>query len=230
LFYGSITPGKIGSFSKMFHLKEHTQKDLGACISSVTLERFLDLFMVASFALIGSVIALKYFTGIFIEFLILFLILIVILILSFNEKTREWLIWTVFKILIPKKFKDRTRGSFQAFKETLLSPKQIITPVILTIIAWAAIYTQSYCIALALHMNIPFLPFIFISSIATIITLIPITVGGIGTTEAAITVLFNRIFFIEPATALSMAIINRIVGLIVTIIGGVLSMKDEKYF
>src|SRR3989344_952551 len=230
LFYGNITPGKIGSFSKIFHLQEPTKRDIGGCISSVTLERFLDLLMVATFALIGSIIALNYFTGIFVEFLILFLILLTVLLLSLNEKTREWFVWKVYKFLIPKKFKDRTLSSFNAFKETLLAPKQIIMPVILTIMVWAGIYTQTYLIAQALHMNISFLPFIFVSSIATVVTLIPITVGGIGTSEAAITVLFTRVFQTTPEIALSMAIITRIIGLIVTIIGGILSMRDEKYF
>ncbi|MDO8555698.1 MAG: lysylphosphatidylglycerol synthase transmembrane domain-containing protein [Nanoarchaeota archaeon] len=230
LFYGNITPGRIGTFSKIFYLKTKTNRDLGGCISSVTLERFLDLFTVGLFALIGSGIALHYFKGIFLEFLLLFLILVVILIISLNKKSREFFIWNVFRFLVPKKYKDRARQSFLAFEDTLLEPRQIIIPIIVTIITWIGIYAQMYLIGLALNLDIPFFKFIFISSIATIVTLIPITVGGIGTSEIAITVLFNKIFQTEPAVALALAIINRIVGLIITIIGGLLSMREEKYF
>ncbi len=230
LFYGNITPGRIGTFCKIFYLKEKTHRDLGGCISSVTLERFLDLFTVGFFALIGSSIALHYFKGIFLEFLFLFLILVAILIISLNHKSREFVIWNLFKFLIPKRLKDRARQSFIAFEDTLLEPKQIIIPMIVTIVTWIGIYAQMYLIGLALNLNIPFLKFIFISSIATIVTLIPITVGGIGTSEITITVLFNTIFGIAPAVALSLAIINRIIGLIVTIVGGILSMREEQYF
>ncbi len=229
-FYGNITPGRIGTFSKIFHLKERTKKNIGACISSVTLERFFDLFTVASFAFLGSIVTLKYFHGIFFQFLILFLVLIVVLLLSLHEPTRNFFIWRVFYFLVPRKFKDRARISFEAFHATLLKPQQIVLPIIATLGVWFVLYLQMYLIALALHVNVPLLSFIFVSSIATLITLIPITVGGIGTSELAITVLFNKVFGIDPAVALSLALINRVIGLIGTILGGILSMREERYF
>ncbi|HLC55056.1 MAG TPA: lysylphosphatidylglycerol synthase transmembrane domain-containing protein [Candidatus Nanoarchaeia archaeon] len=229
-FYGNITPGRIGTFSKIFYLKEKTKKDIGACISSVTLERFFDLFTVAFFAFLGSIMALKYFNGIFLQSLILFLVLIVILLLSLHEPTRNFFIWRVFYFLVPRRFKDRARSSFEAFHATLLRPQQVIVPIIVTILTWFGLYLQMYLIALALNINVPILPFIFISSIATIVTLIPITIGGIGTSELAITVLFNKVFAVDPAVALSLALINRVIGLIGTVIGGILSMREEKYF
>ncbi len=229
-FYGNITPGRIGTFSKIFYLKERTKKDIGACISSVTLERFFDLFTVTLFAFLGSIMALKYFNGIFLQFLILFLILVVVLLLSLHGPTRDFFVWKVFYFLIPRRFKDRARTSFEEFHATLLNYRQVIAPIIVTVLVWIGLYLQMYLIALSLNIHVPILPFIFISSIATIVTLIPVTIGGIGTSELAITVLFNRIFGIDPAVALSLALINRVIGLIGTVIGGILSMREEKYF
>lgn len=230
VFYGNITPGRIGSFIKVAYLKEKTNKELGKCISSVTLERFYDLFIVALFAFLGSIVALEFFSGIFWEFLIIFIISLVGLVLSINKRAKEFFISLAFKFLVPKKFKDRTRDAFNSFHDSLLKPSQILMPIIATLIVWIGIYLQIYVVALALSLDVPVIKFMFVSAIGTMVSLIPITVGGIGTTEASLTVLYYKIFQIQPSLALSLVLINRIIGLLITLFGGVMSMKEERYF
>ncbi len=228
-FYGNITPGRVGSFVKVLYLKEKTNKNFGNCISSVTLERFFDLFMVSLFAFFGSIIALKYFPGIFWELLIIFMILVMLLLISINKKLKEFLIMKSFDVLVPSRFKDRAKTAFVSFHDSLLKPSQVALPIIATIVTWIAIYAQMYLVALALSLSIPFFQFIFISSIGTMVSLIPITIGGIGTTEASLTVLYYKIFGINPPVALSLALINRFIGLVVALIGGIISLIEEKY-
>jgi len=78
---------------------------LGECISSVLLERILDLIIVFLFALAGTILLINYFTNLFWEVLIALIIILVGILVFMNKKLGKRFGKTFIKFLIPKKFK-----------------------------------------------------------------------------------------------------------------------------
>lgn len=136
LYYGAITPGKIGSFIKIFYVQKRAKKPLGVATSSVVLERFLDLFMVSAFALVGAFFVFSYVTSSFLELVFLFLVLIAGLLIVTNRRLTRLLLEKVFLFLVPRRLKEQSRLSFEQFSESLLNLRQLFLPLVVTLLTW----------------------------------------------------------------------------------------------
>ena len=75
IFYGLVTPAKIGALMRVPYMKEEVNKSWEECASSVILERILDLIVIFSLAVIGAVVLSEHLGG--------FLLVLVIAILAF---------------------------------------------------------------------------------------------------------------------------------------------------
>ena len=104
----------------------------------------------------------------------------------------------VFTYLLPKRFKEKTNEIFEDFYANLLHPTKLALPLFVTLCVWILIYTESYLIALSLGVEtIPWVYFLILFPIATIVGLLPITVAGLGTRELSLIGLFS-VFNVAP--------------------------------
>ena len=68
-------------------------------------------------------------------------------------------------------------------------------------------YAVSYFVGLSLGINLPFYFYLAILPLGTLVTLIPISINGLGTREATLITLFG-IFGVESAKVFSMSVIS----------------------
>ena len=228
MFYGAITPSRAGSFIKVFYIKHKTKKLLGECISSVLLERILDLIIVFLFALAGTILLINYFTNLFWEVLIALIIILVGILVFMNKKLGKRFGKMFIKFLIPKKFKKDAINTVDGFYDTLLKPTRLIKPFLIALLAWFTSYTQLYLVGIALNIHIPYFYFITMVSISTVISLIPITIGGLGTRELTLITLFS-VFAVTQKQVLAMSLVGLFISIALSAIGGLLILKEEKY-
>ena len=86
---------------------------------------------------------------------------------------------------------------------------------------------MTYFVGLSLGIDLPFIFYLAILPIGTLITLIPISINGLGTREATLISLF-ALFGIESAKVFSMSIVSLIIaGIIPAIIGIFLIFKKR---
>lgn len=209
IFYGIITPGKIGSFIKIDYLSKETGKRLSSSGSSVVIERVLDLLCVFVLALIGSVFVANIFSEIFFYVSLLFFLfafaLVVFFVFKF-EKSRN-LLRVLHRFLVPEKLKQKSKDSFKEFYSSFPSNYELVFPFITGIVYWIATYSIAFIVMQSLGLNIGLFELLALLPIVTLITLIPVTVSGFGTREASLIVLLG-FFGIAPEAVIAFSLLS----------------------
>lgn len=205
-FLGIITPGKIGEFAKIFYIREDKGINIGKAFSSVFADRFLDLGVLLLFGFWGIFhFSIVQNTALLVLILLMF---IFFLILLTNKQISTKLLQFVEQWHLLKGHRTKIKEYCNYFFDAIDDFKNIklYIPVITTFIAYAIFYYQCYLMALSLEISISFLNVIFCISIANLISLIPISISGIGTRDASLIFLFSYLGLTKEA-AVSFSII-----------------------
>lgn len=172
-----ITPSKSGDFIKAYYLKDKipTSKTVG----SVLTERIFDVFVLVLYSLIGMLFYKK-FEHAGIALIILFCICLIFLfhrlILNFQKKS-----WN-----------EKLQNLTISLKALMENMRAFSIVIVYSFSIWFLAMLQILIFFNTLEIDIPLL-FIFTNSpIAIFIGLLPVTLGGMGTRDAAIIFLFSE--------------------------------------
>ena len=228
--YGSITPGRVGSLIKVSYLKKRINKNYGESSSSVILERAIDFLVLFLFASFGAFLLINYFSNLFWELIILVLLMFLSFIFIFlNRKRARFFLKFIHIYLIPRKYKEKLSNLFHSFYDGILKPKQLIKPFIVSLFIWFCIYLQAYIAALALSINeVPYYYFFGLFPLASIVGLIPITIGGVGTREMTLIGLFIIVGYNIPNKILAISLLWSFTSLIINGVGLYYTLKEHK--
>ena len=228
LFYGTITPLWLGDYIRIPYLREETNEPFGKCASNVLIDQAIEFAALFILALIGSLILLNQFPSLFLILFSLFVIFISVAIF-FKEKGRSKKILKIaYAIFIPKKLKPFMANEFHSFYESMPSLKFLVIPLFIELVSYTLFFTQIYILALSFSITIPFFSFIFIYPIASLISLIPVTVSGLGTREGALIHLFS-LYGIAGETTVAISLGGYIITMLVpSFIGAILAVLKGK--
>jgi glycosyltransferase 2 family protein len=227
-FYGVVTPGGYGLHIKVFHLSKKTKAPLAKCITNSLIDASTSYIVGVALSLIGAIILIDKFPG-FAPIFVLYLIVLVFLFVVFMRKNDGSKIFKfVIKSLIPKKYKEKLDKSVNLLYEDIPKYKDLIIPMIYELVIWIILGIQTYILAQAFSINISFSIFILIHTISVvIISLIPISVGGLGVREGTFVVLLG-LYGVEKEIAFVISLSGFIVKMVIPgIIGMFLSFKKE---
>ncbi len=219
IFIGALTPGRIGDLTKALYLKKDGHP-LGKSILTTVLERLSDFFFLGIFIFFGS---LLFFNPIYKKIwmpLIIILLLIILFGIFLKTGLLKILLEKIFYILVPLKYQSSWKISFQNFIQDLkiYKLKNYLIIFLITVSAWTFYYLQAYVLAGGAGIHVPVVYLAVIVTIAGLITLIPVSVLGIGTRDAALIFLFAPLSVNkEQAILLSVLILS--MSLITCIIG-----------
>lgn len=201
-----LTPLKLGDFARAYILKKEGKLPLKKGVSGVLLEKLLDLNFLCFFSIMG-VILLNVFNNItFFVLLVSFSILLTSLLFCIIDFSKI----KILKILISKIIKNNEikKGFAEIpiyFSEIKNDKKLFFNLLISSLFIWFINLLQIYFLFLSVgYLGSIELIFSFVP-IAILIGLLPITIGGLGTTQAALVVLFTG--FASPALVLSAGIL-----------------------
>lgn len=193
LYLGFVTPGRLGELSRVFYIEQNFKDTkFGSLFSSVITDRLFDLYLLVSLTIIGFLFLSLHIPNqyTFSFFIIFFLVPFVLL------KTS---LLSLFIQIISKKLSIKSQQKTQqfidsfskAFKKTL-SFKNIIKFAILSISSYIIFFLQTYLITMGMNLQIDFLTVVFIMAISNTISLLPISISGIGTRDLIL------IYFLAP--------------------------------
>ncbi len=223
-FYGFITPARIGGITRANYLKKYNSGKIGKGVSNFMLDKILDIVSLIILVILFSFIFKEVLPMSYIYYPIALLFTISIFLLIFTDENKSKKILKLFYIFIPGKIKEKARKTFYLSYEGMPKRKYFVLFFFLNIINWVILLAPSYFVGMAIGMNVPFIYFLAILPIATLVSQIPITISGLGTREAALISLFG-LFGIESTKVFSMSLISLILGLIPVIIGWILTFK-----
>jgi uncharacterized protein (TIRG00374 family) len=205
MYVGLVTPGRIGDFVKVIYLRTDKGVTLGRGFSSVFADRLFDLFILIAMAFSGAVtLAMtRNMLVVILSWIALFLLTVGIFL---NERVGRPMVRALFKVFTPKKaagieihFEDFYSG-IERFKKP-----GILVPLLLSVLTYAILYVQCYLITYALDIPITPLNVAFSISAANLISLLPISISGIGTRDATLIAIFS-ILHLSRESALSFSI------------------------
>jgi len=175
----SITPSKSGDIVKAYYLKD----DIPASktVGSVVTERMFDVLTLVSFSLIGMIFCRKYeLAGV--AFVILVCILAIFLLARAGFD---------FRSPIKSSWNEKIQNTILSTKLLTKDKKAFSTIFSYSLLIWFISIIQTLTFFYALGINVPLLFTIANIPIAIFIGLIPVTLGGMGTRDAAIIFLFS---------------------------------------
>jgi uncharacterized protein (TIRG00374 family) len=186
LFIGFLTPGRLGEFIKAMHVSRDCNVPLAQAFSSVLADRLFDLY---ALLLVGSAALLSLALNGQEVLVLVALVLVMTLPLVFflHEVTFTWMqrVGLRFGALGRKLFGEG--GILPEVRAGLLQLTwaRFLTAVILTVVAYGVFFGQCYLLARALNLPVGFGPVTFAVALGSLITLVPISISGLGTREAA---------------------------------------------
>ena len=207
---GGVTPGRFGEMLKFSYVKD-AGYGLGVSLSSAFSDRLWDAVLLLFIGLIGLPFIYPLSSGqIAVNTVVILLLVLLIFVVTLHKKSVYRLLSRLISRLIPEKQRKRLEGEGKDFFQTLLpkSPNEFFTLLSVTLLSWLAYFYRFFVLAIALGMSIDFISLSLILSITALLTLLPISVSGVGTRDAAL-ILLLKPFGInsEEAVALSLAIL-----------------------
>ena len=208
-FYGLITPSKLGAIIRAEYLKKYSNAGKG--ISNFVIDKVLSLISLCFIALLFGFIVLKekldWVNGLTLIYgILLFFLVIGMFLFFYNKEKSKSVLKVVYRKLVPKRMKEKAKGTFNAFYEDLPKKGSLFGIFLLHLVSWLVGYIMVYFVALSLGINIKFIYFIGVYPLASLVAQIPITISGLGTREAALIALFG-LFGIGAVKVFSMSII-----------------------
>lgn len=177
----AVTPSKLGDMIKIVLLTKQGASTAKSIASSIV-DRLFDLM----FILLVGYAGMLYFSGYFYSQLyILNIILLVVFLAALIIFLRKNVVAKALARLIPKKYRSLTHQTVQEALEYFSFKKvnNIITVSFWTGALWLVQFFAMFLCAPALKIEVNFLYFCVCSAVATTISMLPVTVAGVGTRD-----------------------------------------------
>ena len=229
-FYGFISPGGLGAYTRSLYLEHESKCHLPKCLSNIIIFNTINYISLLFLAAIGAVILSSIFPYLFV-FIIILIIIVISLLLFLLKKEKSKIVFTkIIKIRVFAAVKDRLISSLDSFYEDIPRFKDVIIPFIISVIGWFISSAELYFISRLFNIYTPFFYFIFIIIVADVIASIPISIYGLGTREVTLIAIFS-FFNVAPENIVSLSLFwFVIIWLTPSIIGAFITYVETKKF
>ena len=221
VYLAKVTPGGVGDFVRISYLKSKGHP-FGASFFVCFLDRLFDLFALFFFGFVAILFADDILgTTVPMGLLVLGLAIIAgVVLLLLREKS---IIKGVYLYLVPKGLKPFAKDTYLIFLGHLrsLPSDLLIRSSLWSLVSWLVYYFQMQVFGQALGLHIDYFQFVIIMTLVAFIVMLPISIGGLGTREAALIQMMGMIS-IGSTHALGLAFLILANNLFVSSIGAVL--------
>lgn len=196
IYTGIITPGKVGEAIKAVYLRADKGIPFSQGMATVVLDRLFDLCLMVIFGCIGfwgflNLKADKFNIPLGISSSLLLLASLVLL----NKGVFERIARVIYKVTMSTIDKNMLDSQLKVFLSTIkkIMAGRLYPAFILTVFSALCYFWQCYLLMRLMSLNISFVAVIFFVSIATLLSLLPITIFGFGTRDASLVYCFSFI-------------------------------------
>lgn len=208
-----IVPARLGDLVRVFILKHEYQATISQGISSLVVERFFDIVMVAVLGAVSLFFVINvpdWFYTIIIFTLVLGGAFFIFLIFSGRLVSENRYIRIFLSIL-------------NQIRSVSLSFRSVTSLSVQSMVIWILDVFVCFFIALMFNQTIPFAVLVLAIVIGNLVKAIPLTPGGVGTYELAVALTFTAAG-VDPAIATLIAVIDHLLKNLVTLAGGIVSI------
>ena len=225
LYLGIITPGRLGEMSKAFFIhKKSGKSSLSGLLAGCLIDRAFDIYILFMIALLGY-LTLNLPTLHSVKMpLILIVTVMTLSPFAFLIKDFEFFfirpIQWVEKKISSSNFLSRPLEIFLLEIRSLTRLK-MLNALAITFIAYLFFFGACYFMATSIYINLSFYKVSFFIACTNVVSLLPISIAGIGTREAILVYLFSKeTLSAESALAFSILVFS-FTYLLFSIIGAI---------
>jgi uncharacterized protein (TIRG00374 family) len=186
IFIGFLTPGRLGEFVKALHVSRDCGVAQSRALASVLADRLFDLY---ALLIVGAVALVAVSAGATTVLAVIVTAVIVTVPLVLLMYDRAFGIVQRLDALGPRKMQDFSRRAFSWADEVRLelrklTGRRLVVAVLLTVVSYFLFFGQTYLLALALDLDVSYAKISFVTALGSLVTLLPISISGLGTREA----------------------------------------------
>jgi glycosyltransferase AglD len=208
-----IIPARLGDFVRVFILKHEYSMTYSEGVSSIVVERVFDIFTVA---ILGAM-ALPFILNVPSWFYIVVILPIVAGLVFFV------FIFCTGKCTTENKYIRIVLTMLHEIRKASLSFRSLFVLGTSSIIIWLLDVLVCLSVVMMLGQSIPFLVVVLAIVIGNLVKAVPVTPGGVGTYELALTGVFT-LSGIPWEMAFLIAVIDHMIKNLVTLAGGIISI------
>jgi len=195
--FSVLTPAKLGDFIRAFYVRNGTCS-MGRALSTVVTDRLIDIVMLVMIATTG-IFMFSYFYHI--EILSAVLVILIAagitcgIVIIVNKPLLSRLLRPFFNLFVPADMKQKISEYYHEFYEGLFTFYQHRTAFSLAILvalaSWVPPIAYGYLLGQSIGIPISLSYFAIVIPIISLLDLLPISISGIGTRDAALIFLFS---------------------------------------
>ena len=226
-FFGFITPGGIGGYTRALYLKDGSHQPLETCLFNIGIINTIDIITLFLISIIGAFLFSSIYPVLMYTLLFLCIIWIGFLGILIHQKTWKWMVTLLFRFSILKPYYQWLSTSIQQLQKSLPSKKQILYTGLLSVIGWIIRFSLFYIVLRSFAVEVDYIPVILIIAIANIIAMVPISIYGLGTREAVLLSFFS-IYSVSKDLVISVSLFwFFVIWVIPSIIGAVVTVFEK---
>lgn len=221
----AVTPGKVGDALRAYYLRQDTGRNLGECFLTVFMDRLLDFGTV----LLSGVVTVFVFSYYYVDLPNSWVIVAAVagmfgmLYLVLHGKLLKRVMRPVFNLVAPDRYKAELSAHFSSFYESLGTYlrdwRNTSIAIAYTLAFWASVVLMAYAVTWVLGIDVPFRYVLLLMPMMTLVEVLPISVSGIGTRDAA-AIYFFSVVGIASAQAVGFSLLYALVGTYMLAAGG----------
>ncbi|NET62658.1 MAG: flippase-like domain-containing protein [Symploca sp. SIO2E6] len=227
MFLNTFLPGSLGGDVYRVYRVTQVTKDSQVALVSVFLERFSGLVVLSAIATLSLPLTFKLVESWDVILLCASIVtaLIVGLVLIMSPQLLHWVEpWLVkFRLGSLAERLTKIQGLLLQFAQ---DQQAVVSSTILSLIIQLGIIYYHYLIAQQLQLPVSFWQLLVFVPIVAVVTVLPISVGGLGVKEGLWIYLFARIG-LSPEQAVLLSLIVTWLGWLLSLAGGGLLLLDE---
>lgn len=228
MFFGAFTPSKIGDFVRGFHVRKKYGLSLTRSMSTVLYDRLLDVLCVFIYGVASFLFLFSTVGGDWSLFLLVMVGVVGIVISYFKLGYILRILLSIFGKLGGKKFKLSPEEISSEIEKISYKRKDIFA---FSFVIWFLNYFLWWVFAWLLGFQVGLVHMFVALNIATVIGLLPITVGGFGARELS-TVYLLTLYGYNQDMAFLFTILSTTLGILIPAVVGAffnVKSKDLKY-
>ncbi|MBI2042707.1 MAG: flippase-like domain-containing protein [Candidatus Nealsonbacteria bacterium] len=222
VFWGVVTPGKLGEFWRAKYLAQKGQISFGTAFYTAFMDRFSDLLILGLVTILGLiVIYLKFNLGLLWGIYIICLFLLLSAALFFIQKMGLAKIGKILvNFFLPSAWQEKTNNFFAGFDSGLkITGKRVIFETfIYSVLYYLSAVFVYYFNAKALGIPLPFWYLLLVLAMVWLILMLPLTFFGLGAREAGF-IYFFSIIGISASEAVAFSLLALFANFLIAIPG-----------
>ena len=195
--FSVLTPAKLGDFIRAYYVKDESCTT-GMALSTVVTDRLIDIVMLVLIAAAGIFLFSVFYH---IEILSAFIVLLIaagiacgIAVIA-NKSLLSRILRPFFNLFIPAKYKEKVSQYYHDFYDGLFAfcrhRKAFALALSVALLSWLPPFVYGYLLAQSIGIPLPLSDVAVVIPIISLLDLLPISVAGIGTRDAALIFLFG---------------------------------------